>query len=160
MNIKFDKISSLIFFILGATIFWESRNISEGTLNTAIGPSIFPSALGIALMLLSITLFIETIQYKKSYKIIRDTTKKEENDSESKANKKSFLIILGAALLYVLLFEKVGYLISTFGFLFVAFQALDKTKWINSLIIAALFTGTIYFGFVNILGGNLPGLPF
>lgn len=160
MNLKFDKISSLVFFILGLFIFLESRKISESTLNTAIGPSVFPVAIGIALMVLSVVLFVETIKFKKTYKIIEKETEKESNDEENKSNKKVFFIIIISTLLYILLLEKIGYVITTFLFLFVAFQTLERSKWITSLIVAALFTGTIYIGFVKILGGNLPGLPF
>ena len=159
MNIKFDKISSLIFFIIGAIIFWESQNISDGTLNTAIGPGIFPSALGIALMVLSVTLFYETMKYKKAHGA-DVSSESSTNDPEVKSNRKAFFIILIAAFLYVLLLEKLGYLITTVVFLFVTFQAMDKSKWVTSLIVAVLFTGVIYFGFVNVLGGSLPGLPF
>jgi len=160
VNLKFDKISSLVFFILGLFIFLESRKISQSTLDTAIGPGVFPAVIGIALMVLSVVLFIETIKFKKIYKIIEKETEKESNDEESQSNKKVFFIIIISTFLYILLLEKIGYVITTFLFLFVAFQTLERSKWITSFIVAALFTGTIYVGFVKILGGNLPGLPF
>jgi putative tricarboxylic transport membrane protein len=154
MNIRFDRIASIVFFALGILVVVESQKISTSAYGSSVGPSAFPIGLGILLIVLSIFLFIETVRHKKAYEIAAS------KNGESAPNYKNFLIIFISALAYVLLLEPVGYLITTFAFLLIAFQTLEKGKFITSAIIAAGFTGVIYFGFVNVLGGSLPGLPF
>jgi len=154
MNLKFDRIASVVFLALGILVVVESQKISESAYGSQIGPSTFPLGLGIILIILSILLFIETIKHKTTYKILNE---EKENNS---LNYKRFFTIFIAALGYVFLLDKLGYLITTFLFLLIGFQTLEKGKWIPSIIIAAAFSGVIYYGFVNVLGGSLPGLPF
>ena len=154
MNLKFDRMASIVFLALGILVVVESQKISTSAYGSQIGPSTFPIGLGIILIILSIFLFIETIKHKATYKIVG-----EEEDIKS-PNYKRFFIIFIAALGYVLLLEKLGYLITTFAFLVIGFQTLEKGRWIPTIIIAATFSAFIYYGFVNVLGGSLPGLPF
>ena len=73
---------------------------------------------------------------------------------------KQFLIILGCLLLYAFLLEPVGYLITTFLFLLITFQTMQKGQILKSAIIAAAFAGGIYYLYVEVAMGSLPGLPF
>lgn len=154
MNKKFDRIASIVFLALGILIVVESGKISGSAYGSSIGPKTFPMGLGIILIILSILLLIETIKYRATYKIV------EEHEEITSPNYKRFFIIFAAALGYVLLLEKLGYLITTFVFLLIGFQTLEKGKWITSIIVAGAFSAVIYIGFVNVLGGSLPGLPF
>ncbi|MFC4354321.1 tripartite tricarboxylate transporter TctB family protein [Chryseomicrobium palamuruense] len=151
MTARFDKIASLLFFIIGVLFFTEALKISDSAYGSSVGPKIFPMGLGIALIALSILLIIESFKKKAEAKA--------SEESLSSPQYKRFFIILGAAITYVVLLEPLGYLITTFAFLFVTFQTLERGKWLSSLIIAAAFSGVIYFGFVYILGGSLPGFP-
>ncbi len=154
MNLKFDRIASVVFLALGILVVVESQKISESAYGSQIGPSTFPIGLGIILILLSVLLFIETIRHRATYNIVG-----EKEDIKS-PNYKNFFIIFIAALGYVLLLDKLGYLITTFVFLVIGFQTLERGKWISTILVAAAFSCIIYFGFVNVLGGSLPGLPF
>ena len=154
MNLKFDQIASVVFLAIGILVVVESQKISSSAYGSTIGPSTFPLGLGILLIGLSVLLFIETIQNKKTYKIV------EEHEDFKSPNYKRFIIIFLSALGYVLLLDVLGYLITTFVFLVIGFQTLERGKILTSIIIAAVFSSVIYFGFVNVLGGSLPGLPF
>jgi putative tricarboxylic transport membrane protein len=66
---------------------------------------------------------------------------------------------LGAAALYAYFLEDIGYVIGTFVFLLFAFQVIKRGQWIVSLIISAGFSYGIYYLFVHILEGTLPGFP-
>ena len=153
MNIKFDRIASVVFLLLGILIVVESQKISESAYGSQVGPSAFPFALGIILIGLSILLFIETIRHRAMYKIVQD------KEVTKLSTYKPFIIIFLSAIAYVFLLEKLGYLITTFAFLLISFQALERGKWVSSILVAAAFSAVIYFGFVNVLGGSLPKFP-
>ena len=72
---------------------------------------------------------------------------------------KRFAIIAVACLAYVLLLEPLGYVISTFMFLLVSFQAMHKGDMWKSVVIAAGFSLGIIVLFVYILKGSLPAWP-
>lgn len=154
MNLKFDRIAAIVFFVVGVIFVVQAQSISGSAYGSNVGPKVFPTGLGILLIFLSIILLIETIKYKATYKIVG------ESEDLSTPQYKRFLIILIAALAYIFLLEKIGYVISTFAFLLIGFQTLEKGKWISSTLVAAGFSVFIYVFFVNVLGGSLPGLPF
>ena len=154
MNRYFDRFAGVLFFAVGMLVFIEARGISDSAYGSSIGPKTFPMGLGIVLIILSGLLIFESF-YK-----MRTSKNDGEGESKSPANYKSFAIIFLAALGYIFLLERLGYIITTFAFLLVSFRALDKGSWIAPIVIAAAFSGIIYYGFVEVLGGSLPRFPF
>jgi putative tricarboxylic transport membrane protein len=147
MDLKFDRVASIVFLAVGVLFIIGSKHLSSSSYGSVVGPDIFPFILGIFLVLLSIRLFYETFTAPKQH------------EQKEKLQYKPFLIIVVATLIYVLALEKVGYCITTFLFLIVCFQTMERGKIIKSLIISAAFSGIIYYVFVEILKGTLPGWP-
>lgn len=147
MEIKFDRFASILFLTVGILFIIGSKHISSSSYGSVVGPDIFPFVLGIILVLLSIRLFYETFNNKYG------------NSKKEELQYKPFVIIIIATLLYILTLESVGYVITTFLFLVVCFQTMERKKLISSIIIAAAFSGIVYFLFVDVLKGTLPGWP-
>ncbi|MEH7332557.1 tripartite tricarboxylate transporter TctB family protein [Neobacillus drentensis] len=147
MAIKFDRVASIVFLAVGVLFIVGSRHISSSSYGSVVGPDIFPFILGILLVLLSIRLFFEANQSKGA------------TGNKEKLDYKPFLIIFVATLLYILTLETIGYVITTFLFLLVCFQTMERKKLIMSIIISAAFSGLVYFLFVDVLKGTLPGWP-
>ncbi|PAE35558.1 tripartite tricarboxylate transporter TctB family protein [Bacillus sp. 7884-1] len=147
MALKFDYIASVLFLAVGVLFIIGSRQLESSSYGSAVGPDIFPLILGGALILLSIRLFYETF-----------ITKNQQGTKEI-LQYKPFLIIFAATLVYILTLETIGYVITTFLFLFVCFQTMERSKVILSLIISACFSGLVYFLYVEILKGTLPDWP-
>jgi putative tricarboxylic transport membrane protein len=147
MGIQFDRIASVLFLAVGVLFIIGSQQLGSSSYGSAVGPDIFPLILGSMLVLLSIRLFYETFLGQK------------QQGSKEKLLYKPFLIIFIATLFYILTLETIGYVITTFLFLFVCFQTMERTKWVQSLIISACFSGLVYFFYVEVLKGTLPGWP-
>ena len=147
MSKTFDRYSSIIFLLLGILFIFESSKISQSAYGSNVGPDIFPKFLGMILILLSCRLFYETFKYANKEK------RKEILDY------KKFLIILVSAILYIVLLETIGYVIMTFLFLAISFQVMEKGGWLKTLLISAAFSYGVYFLFVEVLDGTLPGFP-
>lgn len=148
MNKTVDRYTSLLFLVIGAVFMYRSSQLAaQSSFDTSVGPNIFPFGLGLILMLLSFRLLYETFQYKQGSK------------GKIAFDYKRFGIILIATILYVLLLEALGYVICTFVFLLVCFQTMEKGKWIPSVLISFFFSFGLYYLFVEVLEGTLPGLP-
>lgn len=149
MNKVFDRYASAAFLLIGIAFVWESRKIGESSYGSNVGPDIFPMGLGIALILLSIRLFYEVMKTKDSAA----------SGEKTAPDYKRFLMILAASILYAYFLEDIGYVIGTFAFLLFSFQVIERGKWIVSLLVAAGFSYGVYYLFVQILEGSLPGFP-
>ncbi len=147
MELKFDHIASALFLAVGVLFIIGSKSLESSSYGSSVGPDIFPLILGSALVLLSIRLFYETF-----------ITKNQQGTNE-KLKYRPLLIIFAATLVYILTLETIGYVITTFLFLFVCFQTMERSKLVQSLIISACFSGIVYFLYVEILKGTLPGWP-
>lgn len=147
MSKTFDRYASIAFLLIGLLFVIESMKIASSAYGSTVGPKIFPLGLGFILILLSLRLLYETFKYKK------------EAASSEKLQYKKFLIILVSAALYAFLLEKLGYVISTFLFLLIAFQTMERGRIVPTLIIAAVFSFGVYYFFAEFLGGSLPGFP-
>ncbi|XZF76661.1 tripartite tricarboxylate transporter TctB family protein [Bacillus sp. AL-1R] len=144
MNKKFDRLAAIIFLITGITFILESRSIAATAYGSVVGPNVFPFMLGCALSLLSCRLFYETFSYKEKEK------------EAVQYHYKQFFIILISAILYALLLEKIGFIISSSLFLIVAIQTMERGNRIKSLSISLGYSFIIYFIFVDVLKGTLP----
>jgi len=148
VNKRFDRYASITFLAIGIFFMAESRNISESAYGSSVGSDIFPLGLGLILVLLSIRLFYETMRAKDKG-----------SNSEAKPDYKRFGIIFAALVAYVFLLEPIGYVISTFLFLLIGFQTLERGKTLLSVIISAAISIGVYYVYVTVLQGTLPALP-
>jgi putative tricarboxylic transport membrane protein len=71
-----------------------------------------------------------------------------------------FLVLVGLLVAYALLLEPLGYVISTFVFLFSAIQTMERGHLLKSAVIAGVFAGGVYLLYVKVALGSLPPLPF
>lgn len=147
VNSTFDRYVSVVFLALGVAVFMYIQSIEVSTAGSAIGPKELPALLAVVLVLLSLANLYQAIKSPKAAK-------------QEKLEYKKFLVAFISLVLYALLLEPLGYVISTFLFLFVGFQNMEKGGYLKSALIAAAFSGGVYYLYVEIAQGVLPPLPF
>jgi putative tricarboxylic transport membrane protein len=147
LNKTFDRSLSLVIIAVCSVFIFESTKMLKGSFGSTIGPGLLPMILAIVLVILSLINFYQTFRVKNS------------GETSEKLQYKRFLILLGTSILYCLLLEPIGYVISTFLFLTLAFQVMEKGKIIYSLIFSAVISIGVYFVYVDVMKGTLPGLP-
>lgn len=148
MNKRFDIGASILFLVIGIAFVMGSTSLTTSAYGSKVGPNIFPMILGSILILLSASLLISTLR--------KAAVQKKKEDYQYK----TFLLILGVTVLYCLVYESLGFVISTFLFLFTCFQILEKGKLLSSLLVSLAFAVIVYFVFVYGLNGTLPRIPF
>ncbi|OPH60723.1 transporter [Paenibacillus ferrarius] len=147
MNTLFDRYAGIVFLAIGTAFVIGSKSISTSAYGSNVGANIFPMILGAFLALMSLRLIYDTFRRQKAEKY------KENLDY------KRFGIIFTAAVLYALFLEDIGFVISTFLFLMIGFQTMQKGKVWVSLLISAVFSCGVYYMYVDLLDGSLPGFP-
>ncbi|QFT89077.1 Tripartite tricarboxylate transporter TctB family protein [Bacillus sp. THAF10] len=118
-----------------------------------VDADVVPKGLGYLLLFLSILLFLQRTVESEQEKQKRDIPKKELG---------VLLAVAGFILIYISLFEIVGFVIMTTLFIFCCSSFLGFRKYITSLIVAIVFSLLIYFLFNYLLLIHLPAgiLPF
>lgn len=143
----FDRIASIIFIALGVSLFFYSGTLTT-SLGGYIGPKEMPMALSVALIFAAVINLIMVLKSKPA------------SNSSKNLDYEKFLKILGALFIYVFLLEPLGYVISTFLFLMFSIQTMERVYLWKSALVAGVFSVGIYFLYVKVALGSLPGLPF
>jgi len=112
------------------------------------GPGLMPFLLGVTFLLVS------TYHFVRSFVKAGDRNGDEKIEF-NKAKLWKLSIVMGSLLVYLLFFETVGYLITTFFLLVILFRSAGSKKWSLIVIGSALVVLITYFGF-NSLGLRLP----
>ncbi|MEH7223459.1 tripartite tricarboxylate transporter TctB family protein [Bacillus sp. JJ1566] len=123
--------------------------------SVVIGPSVFPGAIGILLILTSIILIISGLVELRQNKSKIVKVKGEQEEGEQQDKKKVILISL-ILFGYVVLFVPLGYVISTVLFILGLSMYLDRKHWIRNIIYSLVFSITVYFVFDRLLSVYLP----
>jgi putative tricarboxylic transport membrane protein len=146
-NKTFDTIAGCVFLIIGAFFIVASSGISASSYGSKVGPNIFPTGLGAILVALSVIVIAQARGYAPA-----------EKKGEPK-NTKRFWLVLSSTFVYILLFETLGYVISTFLYLVFVFQVMERKRLFVSVAIAAFFAAAVYGIYVIVLQGTLPPFP-
>jgi len=148
---KKDLISSLCLFVLGLLMAFQSIKYSLWGWS---GPEagFFPFV--VAVIMIGLSLFISLksfvlIRLQKKYKILE-----EERKNEVSIFKVSSYIIL--ILLYGVLIDKIGYLITSALFLLFVIKYVEKQNWKITILVGLASIITSYVLFVYFLGVPLP----
>ncbi|MET3696631.1 putative tricarboxylic transport membrane protein [Bacillus oleivorans] len=123
--------------------------------SVVIGPSVFPGAIGILLIVTSVILVISGFLERRQDKAKQAAKDGSKEEGEPQDKKKVFLLSL-FLLGYVVLFVPLGYLISTALFILSVTMYLDRKAWIRNVIYSLAFPITVYFVFDRVLSVYLP----
>ena len=141
-----DKISGLVWFLFSVYICVESLRLPLGSIHDP-GAGFFPLCAGIILATLSVTILLQSRQGKpfKEMKLFFPDEK----------NRKMVTVLL-ALLLYASALEFLGFLLSTFLFLFFLFWAIERQKWYVVLLGSGISAFASYAVFELWLKAQLP----
>lgn len=148
--------AGLIIAVIGFLYTVQAYMMPRAAVGNPMAPVIYPLILGVFLTLCSCILFL-----KEYYKGEKD----KELNEEQKKNKKEVNKLIGltciAGIVYALLFNRIGYVLSTIIFLGTIMYALNgKSTWKKNTLVAVGFSIVVYYIFSSLLAIPLPRLPF
>jgi putative tricarboxylic transport membrane protein len=152
MNLS--TLSGILSLLIGLIYTVLALLLPDASIGRAAEPKFFPMTLGILMILLSAMLLFEEFKKKK------EETEKTKNKFSFDTNLKKIGLTCLFSILYALLFDKLGYVISTVLFLegeLILFNGLKK--WKINTIVALVFSLFIYILFSKLLGVFLPMTP-
>jgi putative tricarboxylic transport membrane protein len=146
-----DILSSLVW--LGLGILFMIASLREGLFRKGIpGPGFLPFITALALIVLSLMVFLPAVNRKKE-----ERGKKIENIFPEKDSFKKVSLGLMALFLYGIALEYIGYIITTILFMVFTFRLMEREKWKGPLLFAISTAVISYLLFVVLLEVQLPG---
>ena len=150
-----NLVTSIITIAVGLTYMIMAFNFPDATIGRPMEPKIFPIMLGIVLTILGLALLIE--------ELIKNSKNKDANKETIKLsfgnNGKKIAITVINAIIYALLFNILGYILSTIIFLEIELLIFGGLKsWKISTIVSVIFSIIAFLIFNTLLGLYLPKL--
>lgn len=150
-----NLVTSIITIAVGLTYMIMAFNFPDATIGRPMEPKIFPIMLGIVLTILGLALLIE--------ELIKNSKNKDANKETIKLsfgnNGKKIAITIVNAIIYALLFNILGYILSTIIFLEIELLIFGGLKsWKVSTIVSVIFSIIAFLIFNTLLGLYLPKL--
>jgi len=147
-------LSGVLAFVTGTIYTIQAYMLPNATIGNPMAPKILPIGLGILMILFGISLTIQEI--RKGGFQFSNGKKMEVNE-----NLKLILYTCGACILYAILFNRLGYVLSTIVFLEIILLLFNgKEKWKINTMVSVCFSIFIYIVFSKFLGITLPVMPF
>ncbi|WP_211655219.1 tripartite tricarboxylate transporter TctB family protein [Planococcus alpniumensis] len=142
----------LLIFIVAAVYLYLSFQLPSYEY-APIDADVIPKGLGILLLVLSVFLFFSRVVETDAEKAKRDIPKKELG---------VIAAVFAMIFVYILLFETIGFIITTSLFIFFCSWFLGYRAWKTNILVSLLFPIVMYAIFVFALGIVLPRgiLPF
>ena len=145
-------LTSLFITALGLVYAFATFMLPRAVLGRPHEPKIFPALLAFCLIVFGAAQLLADIRARQAERAAAKPF--------SPRYAVQILATIGNGVLYALLFEPVGFVLSTICFLMVEFVIFDGLKiWKRGLVIAVVFTVIIYLVFGLLLGIVLPKSP-
>jgi putative tricarboxylic transport membrane protein len=145
---KENTIAGLISVIAGLSVYWASEGFGiRGLAPDPLGPSVYPKMLGAGLVILGVILILMAVRSK-------DDQKKKDTLFSGASLRILSLIIAGA--LYIVLFERLGFILSTILFIFAIMNITGESRWQKSVTVSVIIPLCLYIIFNKLLNVLLP----
>jgi putative tricarboxylic transport membrane protein len=152
-TVNLSIVPSLLFLLLGLIYTTATLLLPDASVGRPFEPKIFPLMLGISLIIMSLGLMIKDLKTEVEKSQSHEPFYKEAGFSK-------ILLTCLFSLLYAVLFDKIGYVLSTVLFLEMELFLFNGRKnWKTNTIVAIAFSLFIYIVFSKLLGVYLPLTP-
>jgi putative tricarboxylic transport membrane protein len=155
-----DRIILACILVLAGIYFWATTQIPTLEIGDPLGPKAFPRLLGVGLLITAAMLLGEIMTNRKAERGAKTPSTAE---AKEEGNTKVVVAAVVASAIFFVLFEPVGYVITTTAYLVVMTYVFHKKGiWMTNVLTSVIYGVGSYFAFTKLLGVNLPRgiLPF
>lgn len=155
-KLDFDALVGIVVALFGLIYILAAYNLPRSTIGKPLAPSYFPFLLGGLLVALGSLLYLRS-DMSKTKEALKELKKMSEKE---KANSKLISLTCAFCVIYAVIFEHLGFVISTFIFLSAMLYLTNKKEILKNSIVCICFSIGVYILFSRFLGIILPPIPF
>jgi putative tricarboxylic transport membrane protein len=154
-----ERFASFVVAAFSLAYFVGAFFIPMPTLKQQMGPGFFPKGIGVAMLILSGIYILQQFRGGVKEDEERAVIIGAEEKIQGKVNLKRIGFILVLMAFYALVFERLGYAISTFVVFMAGVLYLDRRHLVRDGIIAVIASFVLYYVFTSVLRVQLPAGP-
>lgn len=142
-----DRVIFVCMIVLAGVYFYATAQIPSLEIGDPLGPKAFPRLLGIALLVTAGMLLLEMWRAKG-----------EKSEASEMPSRRVVAVLAGVVVwtgIYFVMFERVGYVISTMIYLIPLTAYFNRGRWVMNVTTCVLFALLSYTMFTKLLGVSL-----
>lgn len=153
-----ERIASVIMTVFSAAyLVGTFFQIPKSSIHQVVGPAVFPRAVGILMLLISVIYLIQQMRgLAKEADEKRAAIIGADEKVETKADIKTMGIMVLIMIAYAFLFEPLGYAVTTFLSFMVGVFVLNRKHLLRDTIVGLVASFGMYFSFTILLRVQLP----
>lgn len=155
LSIGFDRLVAILTIPIAIFLIVVAYQAPRPNIPQTIGPEFVPIAVLSLIILFAIVIFVDTTREMTKSQPPPDAPAAQPASVGYKKNMTLVLIIVGLVL-YGVILETVGFVISTTLLILWAARLFEKGKWVRNSIVGILFSIVVYYCFVQLLEVSLP----
>ena len=154
---NYSALAGVVSVLVGIVYSIQSYNLPRAVIGKPMAPVIFPLGLGILMILFGSIQMLRSVRVGEFAFVSEMKGKKPELTYTAKIIAYTCFI----AVIYALLFNRIGYVFSTVFFLgSLLFAVNGIQRWKTNLTVSIVFSLSIYILFSKVLGLILPRMPY
>ncbi len=154
---NWDAFTGLFGIIFGVVYGVQAYTMPKAMFGNPWDPIYFPLGVAAISILIGVSLLIKS-DFKASIRAARELLNE---DKVKKNDRRRILYTCMISVMYALLFEHLGYILSTCFFMFSMLTITSGLSvWKKNCVVAIIFSIGIFFVFNTLLAVSLPPLPF
>ena len=138
-------------FFLGLIVFWDTYRVEQPAFNLTVSPKVFPYAISFFLMSLSLILIVKILKGDLAVPEGLEAGEKIEP-----SDFKTFGIVLGSLIAFLLLVERAGFVVAASVTFFGITVAFGDKKHLKTGFFGTFFIFLVYLSFTKFLNVPLP----
>ena len=153
-----ERIASVIMTIFSAAYFTSTFfAIPTSAIHQVVGPAVFPRAVGFLMLLISVIYLTQQMRgLAKEADEKRAAIIGADEKVETKADIKTMAVMVLIMIVYALLFEPLGYAVTTFLSFMAGVFVLNRKHLLRDTIVGLVASFGMYFIFTTLLKVQLP----
>ncbi len=158
-RINADAVAGAVGFVFALAYLTAAFAIPESSFaNAAVGPKALPVTIGVALAAASLVLAVRGLLREGATGEAEPGAEEPEEEVPAQSPVR-FAVVAGLLLGYIFVLLPLGYVISTFLFIFGTTMYLDRGRPVRNVVYALAFSLVVYLVFTQLLTVRLPPGP-
>ncbi len=154
---NYSALSGVVSVLVGIVYAIQSYNLPRAVIGKPMAPVMFPLGLGVLMIVFGAIQIVRSVSIGEFAFVSEMKGKKPELSYTAKI----IAFTCSIAVIYALLFNRIGYVFSTIFFLGALLFAINGIqRWKTNLSVSILFSLSIYILFSKVLGLILPRMPY
>lgn len=153
--IGFDRVAAMITIPIALFLIYVAYSAPKSNIRQTLGPQALPIAVLILIIVCAVFIFIEASGDKQQSAPATDVEEAPPVSAGFDKYKTVVLVVLGLVV-YGIMLEPVGFVISTTLLVLYSARLFEKGKWVRNVVVSLLFSISVYYCFVNLLDVMLP----